>query len=1334
MSGYRAGMVIRPAEQWRADALDLMERYLTRDDTAALRRAVSLFHAAARALSDHDPLKRAVLNNLCVASRLLYDETDEVDALQEAVTAGRWATLHTAPAQRSAASMSNFGTALRLLGVRLADAALLREAVEVGRIAVSLPQPDHDLRIGIRDQFREALVAAHEYDGNPAPLAELVQLAQGTVVMLPPFDSRRVEWLHSLGKRALSLFQRTRDPDMLSVALGAARAGVNESAPTDEHRADHLWLIGDVLLSVYESSRQRPALQEAVAALRGAVSNRAGTDIARAIRRVTLGRALLILYLAAPDVALLHEAVATYREAFKLGEAMPSVGRDLQLALRSLAGVTGSIDLRREIVAVGLRAARAPVGTPKRLDCLIEVVVAARWIFDEAGDVAMLTESVTAGRAVLKDPSVTLDQYLRGVTELQQSLRTRYNRTGDRAPLLESIDALRSVLGSTSYAGRDLSAVRYALGSCLLALAQATGDGSHLDDACLLLQRASEGASDGAERAFYAANLGGALLGRYEMRGDPATLDAAIELLRPLIGAAEARSQGLAATNLATALLARFQRTGRMADLDETINLCRARLASGGLAAINLSNLGVALAYRAKRTGRIDLLRESVETMQQAVDATPVADVQRPVYVNNLVVALMNLADRADEPRHRDEAIMLARSQIAATGGDSVAGTAVLGNLGQALSERYYATRDITAGLEAVRVLRDTAARIGAGADRATALTNLAQVQFVVSRQGRDQVGMADAIATCRELLAAADAGSPGQASISAKLAGMLRTRWEDDRDEAAFDEATLLYAVAAGAQAARPVARVESGQALGALFGGRGRWTPALAAYRHAIELLPQVAPRAIEHTDRQYQLTGLSGLASDAAAVALQLGLVDTAVELLEQGRGILLGRLFEGQVGLAALRAARPDRAEEFERLVGLLNVARPDDGLNLGWSGGAGRSWFDSRRQEQLSADLDELLAEIRTLPGLARFLLPPERSALTAAAAHGPIVLVNVSRYRCDALVLTPDGATCVELPALTPRKVAELINSLFASDEGSISAAAVPHPDRIVEVLGWLWDHVAGPVLAAAQPPATADGRPGRLWWCPTGLLGLLPLPAAGHHGAEGGDRTVLHRVVSSVTPTVGALTAVRGRRAEPTTAAEAALLVVSMPHTPGADDLPGVEDEEAQLRARFADAVVLREEQATRDTVLAALHSHPSVHFACHATSSWDDPARSTLLLSDHETRPLLVGDIARQLTSAAGIAYLSACGTTQISPQHADETVHIAAACQLAGYASVVGTLWPTNDFAAARIAQHFYDELGTGDADQAAAALHRAALRARDEFPQAPQLWAAYVHSGV
>ena len=314
-------------------------------------------------------------------------------------------------------------------------------------------------------------------------------------------------------------------------------------------------------------------------------------------------------------------------------------------------------------------------------------------------------------------------------------------------------------------------------------------------------------------------------------------------------------------------------------------------------------------------------------------------------------------------------------------------------------------------------------------------------------------------------------------------------------------------------------------------------------------------------------------------------------------------------------------------------------------------------------------------------------------------------------------------------------------------------------------ILGWLWDTIAASVLqelGITHPPDhTGEIRTyPRLWWVPSGLLAFLPLHAAGYHAtrSDSAPATVLDRVASSYTPTIRALT--YARRHDPNRAIAAAprpsgLLVVAMPHTPAAPDLPGTVEEAALLRELFTDQVLLLHGRVTADEaarlglpagppdanaryeqVGAALRGCRWAHFACHAASEMTNPSASHILLADHETRPLTVLDLIQLRLDVADLAFLSACDTARTGVRLADEAIQLASAMQLAGFRHVIATLWPIGDRQAVRIARDVYRALLEEDYDVQAtsSALHRAVGRQRNLAPHRPTTWAAHIHNGA
>ena len=540
-------------------------------------------------------------------------------------------------------------------------------------------------------------------------------------------------------------------------------------------------------------------------------------------------------------------------------------------------------------------------------------------------------------------------------------------------------------------------------------------------------------------------------------------------------------------------------------------------------------------------------------------------------------------------------------------------------------------------------------------------------------------------------------------------------------------------------------------------------------------MRLLGEVAPRQLARSDQQYAIGGVAGLASEAAAFALADPRGGTtsqqraarALQLLEAGRGVLLSRALDTRNDLTDLRSQHPQLAQRFIELRDRLD--QPEDAEQLNSTPMAvtaapvvpGRAAEDRR---QVAEEFAATLAEIRALEGFASFGLPPAIGELLAQAAWGPIVTFNVNPLRSDALLVTTAGVTSIELPRLTPGALTEQIDIFHQAlqeaantDADRVTRVAVQR--TLADVLEWLWDVAAEPVLEALncrRPlPPRAEGP--QVWWIPGGPFGLLPIHAAGHHtesppGGQG-RRTVIDRVVSSYTPTIRALHYARQHlqhAGRPSRSLIVAMLTT--PELPGGGQLPNISAEISAVRAYLPNPVVLTEPGVpadepvngssgipTRANVLAHLPGCAIAHFACHGASDPSDPSKSLLLLHDHNSAPLTVASLAPVQLDQLQLVYLSACRTA-FTPavELLDEAIHLTSAFQLAGSRHVIGTLWEIADATAMDIVTTFYGELhanpGTLDTDRAARALHNAARTVRDAYPHTPFLWAAYVHAGA
>jgi hypothetical protein len=576
---------------------------------------------------------------------------------------------------------------------------------------------------------------------------------------------------------------------------------------------------------------------------------------------------------------------------------------------------------------------------------------------------------------------------------------------------------------------------------------------------------------------------------------------------------------------------------------------------------------------------------------------------------------------------------------------------------------------------------------------------------------------------------------SPSRDRCLGLLGKALQRRYELTRDRGALAEAVDAFGSVAS-RALSPILRVFRNVELGRTAADLFDWPLALDGFGTAVEGLSLVTARHLDRVDQEHALTPLAGLAADAAACALNAQQPERAADLLERGRGVLLAQLLQTRGDLDELGDRDPRLAAGLAAVrdqLDALDHSGPDPEVTRRDPQAAGRR---AGLRRELASQWDELLTQIRSRQGFEDFLRAPALADLARGATDdGPIVLLNVSRYRSDAILLTAGGTDVVplsasgDLHAAARQRAAEFTTAVGHADDDDDGRRAAAR-SQVTGTLGWLWDSVAAPVLSrlgwlAGAPSATGDLP--RIWWCAGGPLSLLPLHAAGRDGTA-----VIDRAVSSYTPTVRALCHARDRTRA--LSPSAGMLAIAMSLTPGAAGLPRAAEEMKWLRNTFG-ARTLLNEQATRDRVLDALPRYPIVHFAGHCVTDLATPSASGLLCHDGADHPLTVAQISRLDLPAAALAYLSACSTSQTSAALADEAVHVTTAFQLAGYGQVIGTLWTVGDRTCAQVARDVYQALrqDTTRTASAAQSLHNAVQAIRREAGH-EAAWAPYVHIGA
>jgi tetratricopeptide (TPR) repeat protein len=1290
------------ADEAENDAFALLQSAMASAALRELSEAVRLWERIVSVTSIGHPRRINRLNCLGGLLRARSEQAGSEDDFDRAIKLFREALSAAPPGDPQLALIhNNLGAAFQIRFERTGSSADLDLAIDALHKAAAFPQTSDLYRDTIVPNLADALQSRVSLLGDPHDLDEAIRYRQEAIEYLAPGNPDRYRQLANLGVSLRKRYARSGSRADLDAAADALQTAVEGS-----DRARYFDSLGMVLYERFSMTDALADLDAAIEVLSAAVAPDSEHDPAdRSVLCTNLGVAL----------------------AARAGRL--DIPEDLDRA----------IVIFREVNATSLP--RSPVNLCNLGGALIDRFVLRGETDDIEAAIRVFQDACT-----LATDSLSADTADSAVLGLARALKHRYERRGSLDDLNTSIDLLHGRLGGLP--DDHPSRIKYLtnLGILLESRFGRLGTIPDLDLAIHLHKRAKTLAPvDHPDRAHILNGLGTALRVRYRRLGVRSDLDEAIEHLSEAVVTATKGVKAFALLNLGTALGSRFNRAGDIADLDAAVDAHRAAsvLADRANSSMMLSGLGQSLLNRFQHLGDPDDLDAAIEAGSQAVTSTPADDPERPRYLSHLGNLFEARFDQLQRLSDADAAITHGREAVRATPDDHFERAGYLLCLGNILWKRYGVLED-NADLDAAVEVAQEALRLTPedSAERGAVLNLLSGTLTRRFQRCHEKGDIDEAIIAART---AVDSAPPGHRNLTIFLIALgnaLHSRFERFGAPEDSAQAMSVFERVVAEPLAAPSLRVRAAR-VGAGLLAEHEPTRAAELLASAVRLLPEVAPRRLKRLYRQDQVGRFSFLASEAAALILSDSSrpederATRALQTLETGRGVLLSQTLETRSDITDLREAHPELAARFEELRDAMD-APADPSAPTG-------------ERERHAAELSALLGHIRGLTGFASFGLSPTLEDLLNEAAYGPVVTINVSTHRGDALILTTECIRSIELPGLNFETLFEQVSAFSTALEDSLHAetSITAHRDasaRLNRVLRWLWDVVTGPILDALGL-APADDLP-RVWWVPGGLLNVLPLHAAGYH-TEGSTRTVMDRVISSYIPTIRALGHAR-QLSKPGSASDRSL-VVAMPTTPGRPDgdLPQARAEAAKVERRLPAPITLTEPNGppgpadqipTAETTLGHLADCAFAHFICHGVSDPDDPAQSRLLLHDHRERPLTVASLAAITLGNARLAYLSACETAlSFNARLLDEAIHLAGAFQLAGFPHVIGTFWTIFDSYSTDIAESFYRHLSnysndTLNTDEAARALHAVIRNARDESPLFAFRWAAYLHTGA
>ncbi|KAM0148086.1 hypothetical protein ACHAPG_010202 [Botrytis cinerea] len=905
---------------------------------------------------------------------------------------------------------------------------------------------------------------------------------------------------------------------------------------------------------------------------------------------------------------------------------------------------------RLHFLGVGYRDRYQRTGTMEDLETAIQRL-------QEALDITPENHSDFAGR----------------LNTLGVGYRDRYQITGAMEDLETAIHRFQEALDITPENHPNLASRLQCLGIGYQDRYHRMGEIKDLETAIQRFQEALDATPENHSiRADWFQSLGIGYRDRYQRIGAIKDLETAIQQSQKAVDATPEYHPARAGRleSLGVGYRDKYQRMGAMEDLETAIQQFQEALDTTPENHLDLAgrfnSLGVGYRDRYQRTGAIEDLEMAIQQSQKAVDATPKKHSVRAGRLESLGIGYRNRYQRIGAIEDLEIAIQQFEEALDETPENHPARAGRLESLGIGYSDRYHrigAMEDLEIAIQRFQEALDTTPE-----NHSIRAARFQTLGIVYNDRYQRTGAIEDLEITIQRFQEAVDAtpqNHPAQADRLQSLGVGYRNKYK--RTGALKDlETAIQHFTESIDQISSPVrARLQSSKILLELYAVGTSWSSAYQVASKSLLLIPLLTPRSLQNSDKQHLLADIVGMASDGAAIALNLGRDPfDALKFLEQGRGVLATSLQEIRTETLELEEKHLELAKEFDSLRQQLDSPI----ANLVYERHAPSGQDQTSKRNDASKRLNEVIEEIRQQDGFRDFLLPPSKEEMVAAARLGSIVVINVSKYRCDAILVEKHQIRLLHLPDLSKKEI----------EEKSVEILGTP------KVLEWLWDVAVHPILEALgfiQPPS--DGNWPHVWWITTGPLSKFPLHAAGYHSKPSMEST-LDRVMSSYSSSIKTIIHARRRSVVNNmlhTPAHA--LLVAMKVTPGCSSLLFAEEEIVALNTlcKSMDLIPL-EAEAQMESVKSHLPKCKIFHFAGHGHTNLTDPSQSSLLLEDGRlTVATLLEMNLRE--SSPFLAYLSACGTGQIGDEKFfDESIHLISAYQLAGFRHVIGTLWEVND----------------------------------------------------
>jgi tetratricopeptide (TPR) repeat protein len=695
-------------------------------------------------------------------------------------------------------------------------------------------------------------------------------------------------------------------------------------------------------------------------------------------------------------------------------------------------------------------------------------------------------------------------------------LNVRFDRFGKRVDVDGAVSVGRSTLEATHPGHSDHCKCRpmclSTLGVFLCSRFTLLGELGDIENAISMQRSAVELTPDGhPSKHIYINNLGNSLQTRFVRFGNLSDLEDAFLAKR---SAVDLTPDGNSAkpdllNNLGSSYRSRFEHFGKLADLEDAISVQRNAVNLTPDGHINkllyLDNLGLSFWTRFEHLEELADLENAISTQQSAVDLTPDDHRSKPNRFNNLGLSLWTRFWRLGKLTDIENAILAQRQAVDLTPNGHLDKPKRFNNLGLSFEARFRVLGKIADLENAISAQRNAVELSLSGhVERTSYLDNLGTSLVARFERLGEAADIEKAISTIQT---AVDLAPPGHSRRNASLRSLghawraqLRHSHHPSHFELAYDTFMSTFLSPSGSPRVKLFAARDAAKLCAEFPGFVQSNDMILRAHKAVLDALPSFIWLGQSYSHRYEKLSreNLGDSITTAAAAAVSANRPSLALEWLEEGRNVVWGQLLGLRSPVDELRIHNPSLAEKLQKVSAALERAgsrtstlEPSNPSELAIEPRDPSAPIlqtrptledQAREHTRLASEYEMLIAEVRQVAGFEGFLRAKTLAELSPACRDGPVVIINVHRSRCDALVLCPQmHVVHVPLPELSLDIALTLQNLLTESIHGragvrlglreearGVVIKKVKHDMR--HVLKVLWRRVVEPILRAIEP------------------------------------------------------------------------------------------------------------------------------------------------------------------------------------------------------------------------------------------------------------------------